>query len=54
MTVLEEQMKYQVIDGQTKQVVGTYTSKTRARRAADRKDLEYGAIRYHVQAIENK
>jgi len=45
-------MKYQVIDRQTRAVVGTYSTLSRAHRAADKKDLEYGAIRYLVRRIE--
>ena len=39
---------YGVIDGQTKKVVfkTTYANRNRARRFADKKDLEYGAHRY--------
>jgi hypothetical protein len=46
-------MKYQVIDRQTGNVMGTYSSRTSASRKADKLDLEYGAIRYAVKAIEN-
>ncbi len=42
---------YQVIDRQTGLVVGTYADVKRARRARDRKDLEYGAYRYMVRAV---
>lgn len=43
-----------VIDIQTKQVVyrTTYANRNRARRFADRKDLDYGACRYRAQ-VEN-
>ena len=44
-------MKYQVIDSQTQQVMGTFSSKTRAHHKADKLDLEYGAIRYFVRAV---
>ena len=40
---------YQIIDSQTGLVVGTYSTAKRARAARDRKDLEYGAIRYAVR-----
>jgi hypothetical protein len=43
--------KYQVIDGQTKQVMGTYSSRKRADRRADRLNNEYGAHRYSVKTI---
>jgi hypothetical protein len=42
---------YQVIDSQTNEVVGTYGTLRRARREADRLDLEYGAIRYRVRQM---
>lgn len=45
-------MKYLVIDIRTKATVGTYSTLKRATNAADRKDLEYGAIRYCVQRVE--
>jgi hypothetical protein len=42
--------QYEVIDIVTKKVVGgPYSTRVRARRAADKKDLQYGAIRYRVQ-----
>jgi len=43
--------RYDVIDIKTQKVVGTYATRVRARRAADKKDLAYGAIRYIVKAI---
>ncbi len=42
---------YQVIDIQTKKVMGTYTSRAAASRRADKLDLAYGAIRYVVKII---
>ncbi len=42
---------YQVIDGQTKAVVGTFKTRAAARRRADRLDSEYGACRYFVQVV---
>ena len=44
-------MKFQVIDRQTNQVMGTYASRKRARNKADRLDLEYGAYRYYVKQV---
>jgi hypothetical protein len=44
--------QYQVIDQQTKQVMGTYQSRSRARNKADQLDMQYGAIRYYVRTIE--
>lgn len=43
--------KYQVVDRQTQKIIGTYTSRNRARAVADRKDNEYGAYRYTVRKI---
>lgn len=45
-------MIYQVIDTQTKYIMGTYSTKRRATRKADKLDLEYGAIRYTVIAVQ--
>ena len=42
---------YQVIDIQTKKVMGTHTSRAAASRRADKLDLAYGAIRYTVKTI---
>lgn len=43
---------YQVIDGKTQKVVsGPYISRVRASRRANKLDLEYGAIRYHVRQL---
>jgi hypothetical protein len=41
---------FNVIDRQTGKVVGTYSTRVRASRARDKKDLEYGAYRYSVVA----
>ncbi len=43
---------YEVIDRKSNKVIGVYQTRLRARRVADRKDLEYGAIRYLVRKIE--
>lgn len=40
---------YQIIDSKTGKVLGTYQTLKTARRIADRKDLEYGAIRYIIK-----
>ena len=40
---------FEVIDRQTKKVVGYYSTMQKARAARDRKDLEYGACRYTAQ-----
>lgn len=42
---------FQVIDTQTKIVVGTYSTLRRATNKADKLDLQYGAIRYRVVSI---
>ena len=48
--------KYQVVfygDSVTDSyVVGTYSTRTRARNKADKLDNEYGAYRYSVKAVE--
>lgn len=50
-TEIPAQAPYVVIDIRTKQVVyrTTWANRTRARRFADRKDLEYGACRYRAE-----
>jgi len=40
---------YQVIDRQTGEVMGTYQTRSRADRRADKLDNEYGAYRYYAQ-----
>ena len=49
-------IKYQVVfygDSVTDSyVVGTYSTRSRARNKADKLDNEYGAYRYSVKAIE--
>jgi hypothetical protein len=47
-------MKYQVVDRKTNKVVGTYSSKVRARSKADKLDLEYGAYRYSTRIVPDK
>lgn len=44
-------MKYQVIDSRTGLVMGTYSTRVRASRKADKLDLQYGAIRYSVRPV---
>jgi len=44
-------MKYQVVNTRTGQIVGTYTSKNRARNTVDRKDNEYGAYVHSIKVI---
>lgn len=45
---------YVVVDGQTGRVVyrTTYKYRVRARRLADRKDAEYGAVRYIAKLLD--
>jgi hypothetical protein len=48
----EENIKYEVYDRQTGKVVGgPYSSRSRARLAADKKDNEYGAYRYSIRPV---
>jgi hypothetical protein len=45
--------RYEVVDNQTSQVVGSYKSRDRAYSYADRKDNAYGAVRYVVRPVWN-
>ena len=45
-------MKYQVIDRQTRVVVGTFSVFIKAHHAAQRKDLAYGSARYMVRSVK--
>lgn len=48
----EQVKKYEVYDPKTGKVVGgPYSSTSRARLARDKKDIEYGAVRYQVREI---
>lgn len=44
---------YEVVDHHTRKVVGTYkpANRRRAYHMADRKDNEYGAVRYSVRPV---
>ena len=42
---------YKIIDKQTKKVMGTYKDVKRARRRAEKLDIEYGAYRYMVEKV---
>ncbi len=45
--------KYQVVNFKTRELVGQpFKSRGRARRRADKLDLEYGAISYIVKPVE--
>jgi hypothetical protein len=46
-----DETTYQVIDIQTKAVVGTYKTRAAASRRADKLDMAYGAVRYTVKTI---
>ena len=43
--------RYGVFDSQTGAKVGDYESRKRASRVADKRDIEYGAVRYVVRRI---
>lgn len=45
-------MKYQVVDSQTKSIIGIYSTYRRAMNKADKLDLAYGAYRYQVINIK--
>ena len=42
---------YQVIDIQTKTIIGSYDTAKKARAVRDRKDAAYGAVRYIVLLV---
>ena len=42
---------YQVIDRQTNNLMGTYSTSKRARNRADKLDLAYGSYRYKVICV---
>lgn len=47
--------QYEVYDRRTgEKVSGPYSNKLRASRAADKKDMEYGAIRYGYRAVKKR
>lgn len=43
---------YQIIDIQTKGIMGTYQTLRRAHARADKLDLIYGSVRYIVQRVK--
>lgn len=49
---LGDEMKYQLINIRTGAVVGTYSSKQRARNSLDRKDNEYGAYVHRIVEVQ--
>jgi hypothetical protein len=42
---------YDLIDSQTGKLIKSYASRSAATRAADAKDLAYGAVRFIVQPV---
>lgn len=44
-------MHYEIRDNKTGTIIARYKNKVTARRLADRKDLEYGAVRYIVVPV---
>ena len=42
---------YEVLDLHTRKTFGPYATLKTARRTADRKDLQYGAVRYIVRPV---
>jgi len=44
-------VRYDIIDIKTKLVIASRKTRSAATKFADRKDLEYGAVRYIVQPI---
>lgn len=42
---------YQVIDIQTKAIIGTYKTRQSASNRANKLDLQYGAVRYIVKPV---
>ena len=49
---MTNQAAYTIIDTQTGDTVCCFASRQCARRAADRLDLAYGAVRYSVKVID--
>lgn len=52
--VVGQDHTHEVVDNQTGKVIGKYRSSRRAHRAADKKDLEHGGVRYHARPIAKK
>jgi hypothetical protein len=44
-------IRYDIIDRQTKKVVGTAKTLTGARRSVDRRDNQYGGYRFSAQPV---
>ena len=45
-------IQYQVVDVQTKNVIATKDNSQAARRLADKRDSQYGAVRYIVRQVQ--
>lgn len=43
---------YEVIDTQTKNIIGTFATSKQAHRKADKLDSAYGAVRYSVRCTK--
>lgn len=44
-------VRYELVDGRTGQLLGTYKHRTAANNRRDKLDNEYGAYRYKVRAV---
>lgn len=51
MSTNDRPIRYDLIDSKTGGVIKSYKNREVATRAADRKDLAYGAVRYIVQPV---
>lgn len=47
----DKPIRYDLIDSQTGRILKSYTSRSVATRAADLRDLAYGAVRFIVQPV---
>ena len=52
--LFEDDNTFDIVDTHTKQIIGTYKNRLTASRKADKKDLEYGAVRYIVRRTPPK
>lgn len=48
---MNKPIRYDIIDRQTKKVVGTAKTRAGATRSCDKRDNDYGAYRYYAQPI---
>lgn len=51
MNMSAKPIRYDLIDTKHNHVIKSYTNRAAATRAADKKDIAYGAIRYVVQPV---